>query len=440
MKKTISTETLRKFTMWTLALWVLLQMLLVFIYWNNEQGPDQQGYMRHALQCFAIGSTYPSMQNLYDQYLQSPGMVNYLMLQHIIFGTTSFSIDKVFNILMNIAIVCNIYYLARRFFGQTTAYLSVIIYCLLPTNLFAPIWLLSELPYLFLAHTGLSLSLSKRGWLVLTASVLYALAHTFRPLVLAFLVVSIVAYFIERRSLRYYLLAVIPYLLVLYGIGMHNKANTGYFVTSSTTGGYNLIMTANDRALARPEFSIFDDPTNIAYVPNRQSLTFAEKDSIYKARAVKWIGEHPLRYLALYVEKIGRLWSGDVWSMPKFSQWDDYDYIRTLPNPGNRILIRRLIQAVEGLPYYVLVLVFFITLYKHWKEVVTPKGIFLLLLLLGTAGTCLFTVEVRFHYPYLFCLVVWAAYGIANSIHSILKGDGHDLRLFTRRSRFGKGA
>ena len=135
---------------------------------------------------------------------------------------------------------------------------------------------------------------------------------------------------------------------------MHNKANTGYFVTSSTTGGYNLIMTANDRALPRPEFSIFSDSTNIAYVPNREKLTFAEKDSIYKDRAIGWIAAHPVKYVILYVVKIGWLWSGDVWSMPKFSQWDDYDYIRTLPEPGNRILIRRVIQAIEGLPYYIL--------------------------------------------------------------------------------------
>ena len=302
MKNIFPINTYRNISLWTLGLWVVAQIFLVIIYWSNDQGPDQQGYMRHALQCYGIGSTYPSVLNLYDQYLQSPGMVNYLMLQHFIFGTTTFSIDKVFNIILNVGIVLCIYHLARRFFNQSTAYLSVIIYCLLPTNVFAPIWLLSEIPYLFLALTGFCFSLSKKSWLVFCASVLFGLAHTFRPLVLAFLIVSVVYYYLEKRSLRYYLLVVVPYILVLYGIGMHNKVNTGIFVTSSTTGGYNLIMTANDRALARPEFSIFDDTTNIAYVPNRQTLTFAEKDSIYKVRAIKWIAEHPVRYLSLYIE------------------------------------------------------------------------------------------------------------------------------------------
>ena len=416
MKKVINLETLRKITLSTLLLWIFIQIVLVIVYWNNDQGPDEQGYMSHALQCFGIGSTYPSVLNLYDQYLQSPGMVNYLLLQHILFGTTNFSIDKIFNIFLNIGIVINIFYLGKYFFGQATAYISVIIFCWLPTNIFAPIWLLSELPYLFLALTGFSLSLSKKWWLVVIAAVLYGVAHTFRPLVLAFLLTSVIFYCIQKRQLHYYPLVIIPYMLVLLLIGLHNKSNIGYFVTSSTTGGYNLIMSANDRALARPEFSIFDDNTNIAYIPNRFSRTFAEKDSVYKARAIEWIKEHPFRYAALYLEKVGRLWSGDVWSMPKFSQWDDYDYIRTLPDPGNRILIRRMIQAVEGIPYYIMMIFFFITVYKCRNDILTKKGLFLLILFLGTAGTCLFTVEVRFHYPYVFCIILWTAFGISKYI------------------------
>ena len=414
MKFFFSTPSLRKASIWTAAIWVLAQLVVIIIYWNAEQGPDAHGYIKNALQSMSEGTTYPTILNLHDKYLQSPGMVNYLMLQHIISGTTTFEINKILNILLNIGILFNLYYLARRFFNDRTAYLTVIIYCLLPTNLFAPIWLLSELPYLFLALIGFSLSLSKKGWLVLLASVIYALAHTFRPLVLAFLVITIVAYILERRHLRYYLFAILPYLFVLYGIGIHNKAKTGYYVTSSTTGGYNLIMSANDRALPRPEFDIFGDTTNIAFIPNREALSFAEKDSIYKERAIGWIKEHPVKYLTLYAIKIGWLWSGDVWSMPKFSQWDDYDYISTLPEPGNRTLIRRAIQAVEGMPYYILVVFFFLSIYKKRRDILTSKGLFLLLLLLGTAGTCLFTVEVRFHYPYLFCLVLWAAYGIGN--------------------------
>ena len=240
---------------------------------------------------------------------------------------------------------------------------------------------------------------------------LFAVAHTFRPLVLAFLLTSVVFYAIEWRRIAAYLLLLLPYAGILYAVGMHNKANTGYFVTSSTTGGYNLIMTANDKAHAWPEFAIFGDSTNLAYVPNRQHLTFAEKDSIYKARAMRWIRQHPVRYAALYVEKIGRLWAGDTWSIPPFSRWDNYDYIRVQPQEqqGRLVLIRRAIQAVEGLPYYVLFVVFCIALVRFRRVILTRKGLPLLIMALGTAGTCLFTVEIRFHYPYLFCMVLWAS-------------------------------
>lgn len=390
----------------------LVQCMLVFIYWDYPDGPDSIGYIKHALDNYAIGSTYPSRLNLKDQYLQAPGMVNYLILQHAVFGTTDFRIDKVFNVFFSLGVVVNVWYLAKRFFNQATACVAVIIYSLLPTNVFAPIHLLTELPYLFLTLTGFSLSLQKKWYFIAGAGALYAVAHTFRPLVLAFLMVSVVLYLIERRRLLSYLLLVLPYIFILWGIGQHNKSNTGYFVTSSTTGGYNLIMSANDRAMARPEFSIFTDSTNIAFIPDRAERSFAERDSIYKARAMQWIRQNPGRYFMLYVEKIGRLWSGDTWSMPKFSKWDDWDYIRTLPDPGHLPLIRRCIQAVEGLPYYVMMLFFFATLVWNRREIFSRKGLFLLIILLGTAGTCLFTVEVRFHYPYLFAVVLWTAYGI----------------------------
>ena len=121
MKKETINRYLPQISMYTVILWVVIQLLLVIIYWDCPQGPDQQGYMRHALQNYAIGSTYPSMLNLCDQYLQSPGMVNYLMLQHALFGTTTFTIDKLINILLNIGILANVYYLAKRFFSKSTA-------------------------------------------------------------------------------------------------------------------------------------------------------------------------------------------------------------------------------------------------------------------------------------------------------------------------------
>lgn len=415
MNKENLSKNLPKITLYVTTLWIILQIVLVIVYWSHPQGPDQQGYMRHALQNYAIGSTYPSMLNINDQYLQSPGMVNYLIIQHALFGTTTFAIDKLFNILLNIGILANIFYLAKRFFSKNTANISVILYCIMPTNLFAPIWHLSELPYLFLALSGFSLSINKKYTPIIVAGILYAVAHTFRPLVLAFLLTSLVYYIIKKRNVIFYICVLIPYIVILFTIGTHNKTNTGYFVTSSTTGGYNLIMTANDNAHAWPDFSLFSDTTNIAYIPNVHQMSFAEKDSIYKERAISWIKNNPIHYIKLYMEKIGRLWSGDVWSIPPFSKWDNYDYIRLQPESQQPrlVLIRRIIQAFEGIPYYALVILFFLTVCKKRRDCFSTKGLFLFILLLGTAGTCLFTVEVRFHYPYLFCLTIWGAHGLA---------------------------
>ncbi len=416
IKNRIDFDKLPRIAFFISIAWVLLQIVFIILFWDVEQGNDQLGYIRHALDSYANNTTYPSMLNINDQYLQSPGMVNYLILQHAITGTETFSIDKFLNVLLNIGILANIFYLTRYFFNQITAYLSVIIFCLLPTNVFAPIWILSELPYLFLALTGFSLSLNKKWFPIVGASILFAIAHTFRPLILAFIVTIVVLYVIERRRAWSYICLLLPYILLLYGIGTYNKSRTGQFVTSSTTGGYNLIMTANDEAKLYADFSIFYDPTNLAYIPNPYQETFAKKDSIYKARAVEWIKNNPDKYAKLYVIKLFRLWSGDTWSYPVFGNWDDYLYILKQPESerGRLTCIRRAIQFIEGLPYYLLVLLFLFSLYKQRGDIISSKGLFLLLIGLGTAGTCLFIAEVRFHYPYLFCMVLWSAYGIYN--------------------------
>ena len=72
-------------------------------------------------------------EHLYYSYLWAPGLINFFILQLKLFGTVNF--NMVFNLLMNLGIVYEIYWLAKRFFSTRTALLSVIFYNLLYSNL-----------------------------------------------------------------------------------------------------------------------------------------------------------------------------------------------------------------------------------------------------------------------------------------------------------------
>lgn len=40
----------------------------------------------------------------------------------------------------------------------------------------------------------------------------------------------------------------------------------------------------------------------------------------------------------------------------------------------------------------------------------SSKGVILIPVILGIAITCIFSVSPRYHYPFLFAMVIWAAY------------------------------
>lgn len=55
-------------------------------------------------------------------------------------------------------------------------------------------------------------------------------------------------------------------------------------------------------------------------------------------------------------------------------------------------------------------IVFLIGLWTKRKEILSSKGIILIPVFLGIAITCIFSVSPRYHYPFLFAMVIWAAY------------------------------
>ena len=66
----------------------------------------------------------------------------------------------------------------------------------------------------------------------------------------------------------------------------------------------------------------------------------------------------------------------------------------------------------KSIVYYVILYLSIISLFKYRKEILSDKGYIILICILGTLATCIFSVSPRYHYPFLFALTIWAAYGI----------------------------
>ena len=414
------TDRLKLIAVIVAVLWIVAQMVVIISNWNYEQTADAWHYMEEAITHYQTGELYPSRMDLYDVFIQSPGMCNYLMMIYAVFG--HFKVAILINLLMNFLILGEIFYIGKRFFSINTALISVIIYCLIPTIVFAPIYILTEIPFLFFSLSAFTLSASKSYRNLLVASLLYFIAYMFRPTVMAFAFASVLYHLFNHSNWKVYIVGVLPFVLCVYGTGLYFKSTTGYFITSSSTGGQNLLMSIDDDAkLGGFNSAILTDSTKTTWIPDKEHKTFHEKDSIYKTMAIQMIKDHPQRYIKNIILKIPMMFQYDEWSWPR--KWY---YFENEPNP-NVWKIRASLFLVS-IPYMFVCLLFFISIIYNRKILFTPLNLAIVsVVFVYVIGSCLLTIENRYHFPFVWAMVVWGAYGIDS--YQKNKYAGKDSRL-----------
>lgn len=399
------------------GVYILIQLILVILLWDVEQSSDQGRYIKIATYCFEHGEWYPNSENINDTYIWAPGLINFFILQLKVLGTLKFNF--LFNLIFNINIIYCIRYIANRFFTENTAYISIILYCLIYSNLFVILPAGTEVPFLCLSLSAFCFTLKENKYCILFAGVLYALANWIRPLIVIFLLVSIFYMIINKYSIKNYILLFFSLFIVTGTIGFVNFQRTGYFITQSTTSGINLIMTANDKAYGGVATSLMNDSTTTVYLKNASEYTFAQKDSIWKKRAIDWILDNPIKYAKLYCLKLGGLFIEDSWSDRPILGGSGFIDKSVQNGMNNKAFFSRiLLMGLKSLVYYVVCVFFIYSLAIYRKEIFKEKGYILLILLFGTLSTCLFAVTPRYHYPFLFVIVIWAAYAINHLIVS----------------------
>lgn len=407
--------TLHRGTLIIVGIFSILQFVLLTCYYDDlEVTGDAVEYVKNAIYHSGIGLLYPTSFNNQDIYIQSPGYVNLLALMQTVFG--SFRVILVFKVFFNLAIIYEIYYLAKHFFSNRVADISVILYCLMPVNVFSSINFYNEIDYLFLSLTAFCLCINnKKIFLPICGGFLFAYAHTIRPLEIVLLLCLFIVYFLKKVNAKAYFAVLVPYILFLSMFGFYCKAQTGVFITTSTVTGHNLVFMAHEKANGGQNhvIGLHSDPHQIGYVdPN---LHFSQKDSIRKAKSLEWIKEHPLHYIKSYLRGATLImFRNDSWSIPKLSPYDDINEVMKMPNPQKAHLVLYIRQFCFSLVYYITLFLFGFSVIRNRKEIFGPKGIFVLIPLLTVAGTALLGTEPRYHYPFMFAIIIWAAYGVGN--------------------------
>jgi hypothetical protein len=414
--KTLRVISGRTASVLSVAIWLLLQLIIIGAFWNSEQFGDSKGYIEMATDCFNNGKWYPNEDYLHSSYIWAPGLINLLIFQLKVFGTLK--VNFFFNLLMNIGILWNVYLLAKRFFNQRTAYLSVTLFCWLFSNILIVLPVATEIPFLFLSLSAFNLFLTRKGWALILAGILFALANWIRPLVVVFLFVVLLWMLLKKYSLRHYVQLLLPFILLIFSIGWMANKQFGHFVTQSTTSGVNLIMTCNDRAYGGVATSLLADSTSTCYIKDAKKYTFKEINSIYMKRSINWMKEHPVKTVALYAIKIPGLYIEDSWPERRVLAGGSGFVDKAVHGSANHMdIVNRIINMlVKSIVYYIVMILFLISIIKYRKDLLTDKGYVVLILLLGTLATCVFSVGPAYHYPYLFAAIIWASYYIDRNL------------------------
>ena len=408
----LSGKIFTRITLGVIAVWIIVQIVLIINYWGAPQFTDMGDYIAAAQYCFNHNEWYPMPQDIHTDFIWAPGHINYLILQMHIFGTTN--MNSVLNLLFNIAMLFEVYYLAAKFFSKRTGYIAVIVFCSLISNLFIVLGANTENPFVFLCMTALCLVFSGKLKYIILASGLFAMANWVRPLVIVYLFVILVYFIFSKTKIINYIALFVPYIIILLLIGAITEKKTGFFINQSTTMGINLIQVANDEAAGtsmRHNSSYF--------IENRDLLTFKERDSVWKKQAFQWILNHPAKYLSGYLIRIPGMYFHDNWAIMSHTKtvalWE-YLVDESNEEVKNQFMHRIRISVLRSITYYLTLFFFFYALWINRKTLLNVKTIFPVIVVTGTLATCIFAVQMRLHYPYMFAIIIYAACGLDNFI------------------------
>jgi len=399
-----------------IMLMLVIQILLIVKYWGTVQLSDYAEYISMAKKCYSNGSWYPMYENIHDDYISAPGLINCYILQLKIFGTLNF--NMLINMLLNLGIIAMLFSFSKKYYSETVAWWSVLIYSILYSTWWIVVPAGTEVIFLALSLFGIWILLNGKPGYAIAAGMCFALSDWVRPLAVIFLCFGIFAFWVDHRKeyckvVARMLMLGAGYVIVVFIIGTMSRSTCGEWITKSSTGGINLAYTANDKAYGGVAATLYSDTTNICYIANRQNMTYAEKDSVWKSRAMNWIHDNPGTYAKLYALKWGGIFAEDAW--PDRAVIDGAGMVDAYVH-GHITLPEFMPHAIKlvskSLIYYILLIVFIVSLYTCRRSLLSRKGIWLLLWAGGVAGTCIFAVSPRYHYPFMFVMVMWSAYGL----------------------------
>ena len=391
------------------VIWAILQLIFVHYYGSVDtiHGGDDAAYRSIAMTCYEQGMWYPNELFYTDNFIFAPGYVNYQILLLHIFG--SFWATLYLNVLLNVLIVVLLYSIGKKLFNKRVAYIVSLLYFLLSSNLLSPAFGYTELPFILLSLVAMRLMIEDKWYWLLTGGIVLAFANWVRPLAIAWLVAAVcyLAYrfFIDHKGQWWHIcMPVVGMAMMVCMIGGITRTHFPDFNYASTTGGWNLIMGANDHCNGTYNDEVFHNEGDIGYLDD-PSISYNERDAFYKSQAITWIKANPAKYIGFLPSKIKHLFLyDDQYAISGSVIGEQPKMVQLLSQLAFSYKIARWFH--NGL-YWLLLLLSIVSLY-YWKD----KRVILcqIIILMATAMTLVTVGHPRYHQVFMPQIILCASF------------------------------
>ena len=269
---------------------------------------------------------YPSIANLYDSEIYSPGYVNYLSLLLKIHGGVRFAL--LCNIALTLILAFLIYYVASRAFQRRgVGFISVIIFELILSYTCSVLLFRSEILLSVALFGGFALCLSKLKGRYVLAGIVFAYACWINLISVVFIGAVIVYLLLKKYAAGNVLKMLISLACVVLVIQTASFYISGYSAFVSPVSGKNVMLSANDHVDSPEGAYVVFKEGNEGYIPNADSMSFIEKNNYWLAKSSDWISNNFGSYLSQIPTKLFNIYAPDSHYI--------YSYYMNLPTNGN---------------------------------------------------------------------------------------------------------
>jgi uncharacterized membrane protein (DUF485 family) len=266
--------------------------------------------------------------------------------------------------------------------------------------------------------TYLTLGIRPVGWSIIVA-----------------LVITSIVFYKNKEILKGNIIVALSFCIMLTIAGFTINNSFGHFIFTSTNGGANLLIGANEDAHGGFTSKVFEKG-KAGFIEDIEKRTYYEKNNFWSNAAINWIKENPIRWLLLIPQKFIHIFARDDFAFTEIiggkeinlfflcKHFYNYSELSTIFQgmTSYQKNIFWLFQILHHIYYFLLVVLIAFAIRDLFKNPLNVSFIFILgIITISIVIPLLTSGDARYKYPFILLGLIIATPGFNQIITNIFK-------------------